>query len=241
MDRHEESIKDISIPLMIILGFTPGLVVLLSAIFLRSPFFGIGLSLLMAGNFAMILGHLITELGILRIIAWKENKNIKDIIHFNNKTPLLKLLVSVIVPLIVAITVFAILSECEHKFWKIFDFIPDWFRMGKIDFSEINNLKIVLTIYFILNGFLVPIIEEIYFRGYLLPRMQKFGKLAPLINSIIFSLYHFFSPFEIITRILAMTPLIYSVWINKDKKIGIIVHCIMNNIGHIFIIISLLQ
>jgi len=58
-----------------------------------------------------------------------------------------------------------------------------------------------------------------------------FGKLAPFVNVILFSVYHFFTPWEVITRILAITPLAYSVWINKNVKIGIIVHCSLNTLS----------
>jgi hypothetical protein len=70
--------------------------------------------------------------------------------------------------------------------------------------------------------------------------MGVFGKFAPLINMIIFSIYHFFTPWQNITRILGITPMIYSVWLNKDIKIGMIVHCLCNNFGNIAIVTVLL-
>jgi hypothetical protein len=39
-------------------------------------------------------------------------------------------------------------------------------------------------------------VEEYYFRGYLLPRLSRFGSLAPVINVALFSLYHFFTPWQ---------------------------------------------
>ena len=99
--------------------------------------------------------------------------------------------------------------------------------------SEINYLKLTLIITIIINGFIGPIIEETYFRGYLLARMGIFGKFAPLINMLIFSLYHFFTPWQFLTRIIAGTPWVYSVWINRNHKIGSIVHCTLNICGDI--------
>jgi membrane protease YdiL (CAAX protease family) len=84
-----------------------------------------------------------------------------------------------------------------------------------------------------LDGFSVPIVAELYFRGFLLPRMSRFGKFAPLINTILFSIYHLFTPWQIITRIIGITPMVYSVWINKDIKIGMIVHCMLNITGNV--------
>jgi membrane protease YdiL (CAAX protease family) len=105
---------------------------------------------------------------------------------------------------------------------------------------EINHLRITIILVFILNGFLGPIVEEIYFRGYLLPRMGIFGKFAPLINTIVFSIYHFFTPYQNVTRIIGVTPMIYSIWINKDLRIGLIVHCMLNTIGNVALLMMLL-
>ena len=239
-NQEKMSKTELSIPKMLLLGFAPGLVVLFVAIIFSSPFFGIELNLLLSGVLAMLFGHIITELGILKFIAYKENKKIKDIIFYKNKTPIKRMFIYVTISLIIALTAFILLSQYELKIWERFIIFPDWFRMDKIDFSEIKYLRTSIILYFLLNGFIVPFIEEIYFRGYLLPRMDRFGKASPIINVLIFSIYHFFSPFELITRIVALTPYTYSVWKNRDIKIGILVHCLMNILGGIGLIMLLL-
>ena len=135
---------------------------------------------------------------------------------------------------------FVFIPPYELKMWKIFDFVPDWFRLDKVNISEISHLKITIILCVLINGFLGPIVEEIYFRGYLLPRMEVFGKLAPLINTIIFSIYHFFTPWQNLTRIIGITPMVYSVWKNKDIKIGIIAHCLCNTLGNIGMVMLIL-
>jgi len=222
---------------IIILSLFPGLMVILVAFILLNPLFGINLPLLLVGIIVMTgIGNIPAELVILKIIAWKENKKIKDIIIYKNKTPRITFVLSAIITFIFAGLVFVLLEQFESKLWnylKIFDFIPDWFRMDKIDLQDYKNMKIIVVLYYILNGFFAPFIEEIYFRGYLLPRMNIFGKFAPLINALLFSVYHFFSPWQIITRIIAMTPMTYLVWKNKDVKIGILSHCLLNIVGGI--------
>ena len=88
------------------------------------------------------------------------------------------------------------------------------------------TLTIVMS--FLFNGLLGPFTEEIYFRGFLLPRMNKLGKAAPFVNVALFSLYHFFTPWENISRILALTPIAYIVWYKKDIRIAIWFHCTLN-------------
>ena len=51
--------------------------------------------------------------------------------------------------------------------------------------------------------------------------MNTLGKWAPFINAILFSLYHFFTPWQNLTRIVALLPYIYVVW----------VHCLSNMSG----------
>jgi membrane protease YdiL (CAAX protease family) len=80
----------------------------------------------------------------------------------------------------------------------LFGWLPDWF-VRPIDFNQISRYSreawiVTLAAYLLLNGFIGPIVEELYFRGYLLPRMEWMGRLAPLVNVSLFSLYHFWSP-----------------------------------------------
>jgi membrane protease YdiL (CAAX protease family) len=132
------------------------------------------------------------------------------------------------------------LPEYEQRLWKIFDFIPDWFREEKTNIFEIKYLGLTVVLGLLFDGIIVPIVEELYFRGFLLPRMQIFGKAAPLINVILFSIYHFFTPWKNISRIIALLPCVYWVWLKKDIKTGIIVHCLGNIIGWVLIIIEIL-
>ena len=84
-----------------------------------------------------------------------------------------------------------------------------------------------------LNGIAGPLVEELYFRGYLLPRIPSRRGWAPLINVILFSLYHFFSPWQNVTRIVALIPLVYTVAWKRNIYLSIFTHCILNTLGMI--------
>jgi membrane protease YdiL (CAAX protease family) len=74
-----------------------------------------------------------------------------------------------------------------------------------------------------------PTIEELYFRGYLLPRMGYAGKWAPLLHSFLFGLYHVWTPWMFLTRTLGMLPLAYAVrW--RNLNLAIIVHILVNTL-----------
>jgi uncharacterized protein len=104
--------------------------------------------------------------------------------------------------------------------------------------ASFKGVKTLLVFYILLSCVLGPLVEELYFRGYLLPRMEKFsGSWAPFLNTLLFSVYHFFSPWEILIRIVAIYPLVHIVWKKKDIRIGILVHIILNTIGGIIMIV----
>jgi uncharacterized protein len=76
-----------------------------------------------------------------------------------------------------------------------------------------------------------PIAEELYFRGFLLPRLSPLGPWAPLLNAVLFSLYHLWLPWQNLSRILLILPLAYCVWWKRNLYLGILAHCAINVLG----------
>jgi len=107
---------------------------------------------------------------------------------------------------------------------------PD--RVG--DYSR-EAWLLTLGAYFVLNGFVGPIVEELYFRGYLLPRMEWMGRWAPLVNVSLFSLYHFWSPWQVFGRILGFGPTVYAVRWKENVYLGMAVHCTLNTLGVVLV------
>ncbi len=81
------------------------------------------------------------------------------------------------------------------------------------------------------NVILGPLVEELYFRGYLLPRLNRFGIWAPLINISLFATYHLWKPWDLVTLIVILLPMGYAVWRTRDIRIGIAVHIGLNGTG----------
>jgi membrane protease YdiL (CAAX protease family) len=143
--------------------------------------------------------------------------------------------------------VFAILGPPIDAFiiHRMFAWVPDWFFL----FGPANQLAqyskpvLLITAFLnlILNGMAGPVVEELYFRGYLLPGLSRLKGWAPLINVLLFSLYHFFTPWENPVRIIALLPLMYLVWWKKNIYLGMIVHCAGNTIGAIGMLTAILD
>lgn len=83
----------------------------------------------------------------------------------------------------------------------------------------------------LLSGVLAPVVEEAYFRGFLLPRMSHLGRMAPVINAFLFGLYHFISPWSLPVIFVAFLPVVFVVQARKNFRIGIVVHAMFNLTG----------
>jgi membrane protease YdiL (CAAX protease family) len=89
-----------------------------------------------------------------------------------------------------------------------------------------RNITLLLAV--LLSGFVAPIVEELYFRGFLLPRMEHWGWAAPVVNSLLFAVYHFYFPGNVPGIFVAFLPIAYVVRIKKDWRIGAVVHSMFN-------------
>jgi membrane protease YdiL (CAAX protease family) len=89
-----------------------------------------------------------------------------------------------------------------------------------------RNITLLLAV--LLSGFLAPVVEELYFRGFLLPRMEHWGWAAPVVNSLLFAVYHFYFPGDVPGIFVALLPIAYVVRIKKNWRIGAIVHSMFN-------------
>ena len=90
-------------------------------------------------------------------------------------------------------------------------------------------IRVLTCVYY--GGFNVligPITEELFFRGYLTSHYKKQNSFTPIIIGVLFSLYHFWLPFNNIFRILAFTPVAYVAYKKKNIYISICFHCICN-------------
>jgi len=114
---------------------------------------------------------------------------------------------------------------------KLFSWLPAWYTVQ--DFKGYGKTIIIVTLILNLaiNGVLAPIVEEYYFRGYLLPRMASWGKWSFVVNAVLFSFYHFWQPYVYLTLLIALLPLSWAVWKTRDLRVGIYTHCALNIIG----------
>jgi membrane protease YdiL (CAAX protease family) len=68
------------------------------------------------------------------------------------------------------------------------------------------------------------IAQEVYFRGYLLPRMPRAGLATPLINAGLFSVFHLTSPWAIVARLPYVVVFSLMAWWRKSLNLAIWIH-----------------
>ena len=86
----------------------------------------------------------------------------------------------------------------------------------------------LLVIALAFNGVAGPITEELYFRGHLLPRLERYGRWAPVINTALFAIYHFFSPWRYPAIFLGFLPTTWMTWRKRSVAVSIAVHMTIN-------------
>lgn len=114
---------------------------------------------------------------------------------------------------------------------KLLGWLPSWYTVQDFNGYDKQAIRFTLILNLLLNGIIAPLVEEYYFRGYLLPRMATWGRWAFVVNAILFSFYHFWQPYVYLTLFIALLPLSWAVWKTKDLRVGIYTHCAVNIIG----------
>lgn len=140
-----------------------------------------------------------------------------------------------------------IITPLEHSLLfnvidKTNEIMPTYFSWDSSNLLNYSNTMIIITcvLYFLLNVIIYPIIEELFFRGVLTNKLKKYGYLAPIFVTIVFSLYHFWLPFDNIFRIIVFILPSILVYKYNDIRISIGFHCACNLFSTISFIIAVL-
>jgi membrane protease YdiL (CAAX protease family) len=121
--------------------------------------------------------------------------------------------------------------------------LPAWFRDGGETFMTApaafpRTVVLITWVAATCTLILGAVIEEMYFRGHLLPLMASLGIWAPLLNTVLFGLYHFDLPWQIPTIILAIGPTVFVVWLRRNYRLALIVHLLINGVSAILLAVA---
>jgi membrane protease YdiL (CAAX protease family) len=234
--RPIRPLEQLRLPVLLALFLVPGALATV-AFFVIAPFVeAAGFPPIAALLVAILIVLLPIELGLILRAGQGNAQRIRSVVPYRRPLPLRDWLWLVPVLVVAAFVGFGLSMAFEPAvIAALFGWLPDWF-VRPIDPDGVGKYSdeawlVTLAAYFVLNGFAGPIVEELYFRGYLLPRMEWMGRWAPLVNASLFSLYHFWSPWQLVGRILGFGPTVYAVRWKENVYLGMVVHCTLNTIG----------
>jgi membrane protease YdiL (CAAX protease family) len=181
----------------------------------------------------MILTVIAAELGYL---LWRGRGSLRDVVNYRQPVPAWQYVVYPVLIVVWGVVVTALVSPLDNlALSALFAWLPDWYALR--DLLTIpaayprSALLVTAACALVLNGLVGPIVEELYFRGHLLPRMAALGRWAPVVNVVLFSLYHFWTPWQFLSRVVLLLPMVYLVWRKQNLYLSIIAHCLLNLIG----------
>lgn len=197
-------------------------------------------ALILAGIFVLVP----VELGLVCAGSRREGSvSPLGAVRYRQPLPLPQYLLWVPVIFLSSAALMTLLTPVGDALGALFQWMPETFRVGMGLTGEYSRPVLIATY---LTGLLavvviVPVVEEIYFRGYLLPRLPVSGRWAPLAHSGLFALYHTWTPWMVVTRTIGVLPLIYVVRWKKNLTLGILAHCLLNVIDIIVGLVFILQ
>jgi hypothetical protein len=231
-----------SIAHSVVLHLLPGALITAFYIGVAPVVRDLGFPSLMALYLAIVFVLIPFELGYLLYRARTEGVSLGKVVLYREPVPRGQLVGLVLITFIWAALIATLLFPPLDEFFTetLFSWLPGWFFMAE-DFAQYSATALLITWVFglVANGIAGPVVEELYFRGYLLPRIERLGGWAPLLNMVLFSLYHFFTPWANIGRIVALLPMVYATWWKRNIYLGMAVH-VLWNIGGMLLLLAIL-
>jgi membrane protease YdiL (CAAX protease family) len=222
----------------LVLHLLPGALIT-AFFFLTAPsMIGLGFPPILSLYLGILLVLIPSELGFLYYQGKKRNRRVslEGIAMFRERLPIWQMIALIVALFAWSGFVFTLLPKLDTiTIHTLFVWFPSWSFPANLlgDSTQYSKAALSVTIVagFLLNGIAGPVVEELYFRGYLLPRIPAPKWWAPLINVLLFSLYHFFSPWQNLSRILAFLPLSYAVTWKRNMYLSMGAHCLLNIAG----------
>lgn len=223
----------------ILLHCFPGILIGIFYFLIRQPLQNSGYPSIFGLILAIAFVLVPVELGYL-LLKGKQTTGrftLDGLISYRKPIPWWQTIVWILIVLTLMGAIFTVMKPVDNALLENLFFWMPALDSG-LDGSYSKTALILTYSIFIIFGVVVgPAVEELYFRGYLLPRIPL--KNSELFHSILFAAYHVWTPWMFFTRIIGMIPLIVAVK-KKNIYVGIIAHILLNTldvvVGFAFII-----
>jgi membrane protease YdiL (CAAX protease family) len=126
---------------------------------------------------------------------------------------------------------------------NVFSWLPGYLRPGwEPPVPPVRSLVLLaLLLRLAVDGLAAPVVEEVYFRGLLLPRLEWLGALAPALCALLFTVQHLWQPYNWPLIFLLNVPMMYVVRWRQNIYISMLLHCSTNTIAALLALIGFLS
>jgi hypothetical protein len=171
------------------------------------------------------------ELGYLLFEGRKRNGrySLEGVVAYRERIPALQYFLWVPVLFVLVGIIFTLMKPVDALLHEtVFSWVPVLESGLTAGYSR-GALILTYALVAVFGVVVGPIVEEFYFRGFLLPRMGYAGKWAPVLHSLLFAVYHFWTPWQFVTRTLGMLPMVYAAQ-RRNLYVVVIVHVLVNTL-----------
>ena len=175
------SVEQLSVPKLVALHLVPGALITVAFVALAPLVKAVGLPPIAALLAAILLVLIPVELGIVFRAVRRDGG--AAAVPYRQRLALRQWFWLVPVLIVAAFVGFGVHRLIEPWLMALFGWLPEWLvvpvPLGGINDYSAGSWIVTLCAFFLLNGVIGPVIEELYFRGYLLPRMRAARALGP--------------------------------------------------------------
>jgi membrane protease YdiL (CAAX protease family) len=120
--------------------------------------------------------------------------------------------------------------------------LPGWLLPGFDGTAGVSRTAVIATLLvtLLVDGIVNPTVEELYFRGFLLPRLPVAGLMAVPLSAGLFAAQHYWQPYNWILIFglqLILTTLVVR---SRSVRLGIVMHVLANSVGVLLTLASVL-
>jgi membrane protease YdiL (CAAX protease family) len=227
--KQDMIVEQHSLGKSVLLHLLPGLLIGLCYFALLPLFHQWGYPSMMALITALLLILVPFELGYLLYQGKQKNGrfSLEGIVLYRTPIPVRQYFIWVPVVFLIMGAIFTLMKPVDGFLQnKLFAWMPMLEGGLEGGFSK-GALIVTYGMLLVVGAVVGPIVEEFYFRGYLLPRMKYAGRWAPILHTFLFALYHVWTPWMFVTRTIAMLPIVFAVQ-RRNLNTGIFAHIIIN-------------
>jgi membrane protease YdiL (CAAX protease family) len=231
--HNARSASDIKLSSVIFLHFAPAAAIAAVYLLLSSLAPRVHMPRLLALMIAFVFAGIPLQLAIIRNASRRAGHSV---VTFRKRLPLWQHVAGAL--LLIAID-FALLRlplgrVSEFLATHVFKWLPVAFSPGADDdLAGVGRglLLAVLVTQLVIDGIVNPIVEERYFRGFLLPSLGRWRGAAPVASTLFFALAHFWQPYNVVSIFAFVLPLTLFTWWRRNYYTQAFVHCFANSLG----------